>query len=427
MEPRERGDELCRNVRLGDVGEIGTDKADDHHDKRRIFHPIWHRMHRMDQVLIVEDRPCPERSIIEEARCEHLPREHGANHQHPKWNEHRQRAFVRVIPTRRILTGLCWRFVDTVLDMLAFDPARLAPERQEHQPPAVKAGEQRGGHAQPERHGRNLSATRKRHFKHSVFRPEPSKADAKMIDAQSSDRERPDQHRPERERDLFPQTAIIPHILLVMHRMDHRTSAKEQQRLEESVREQVEHRHAVCADASGKEHVAELRAGRIGDHPLDVPLRRADCRGKEAGRGSDDRHNRKRSRRGLEHWRKPTDHEHARRHHRRCVDQRADRSRTFHRVWQPGVQEQLRRFAHRADEQQDAQYIHGVQAHAEEPDARARHGRRGFKDFGDRSGLEHQIGAENPEHEAQVADAVDHESLDRGSACARFLEPEANQ
>src|SRR3546814_7124946 len=73
----------------------------------------------------------------------------------------------------------------------------------------------------------------------------------------------------------------------VVHRMDDRTSPEEQQCLEEGVREQVEHRGAIGARARSEEHVAELRTGRVSDDALDVPLRRRDGRGEEAGRGAD--------------------------------------------------------------------------------------------------------------------------------------------
>ena len=63
--------------------------------------------------------------------------------------------------------------------------------------------------------------------------------------------------------------------------MDDRAGAEEQQRLEEGMGEQVEDADRVAADAERHEHVAELRAGRIGDDPLDVVLHEADRGGEE--------------------------------------------------------------------------------------------------------------------------------------------------
>ena len=86
---------------------------------------------------------------------------------------------------------------------------------------------------------------------------------------------------------LPPEPAIEAHVLFVVHGMDHRACAQEQQRLEESVGEEMEHSRAERADPGCEEHVAQLRAGRIGDHALDVCLRRADRRREQAGRGAD--------------------------------------------------------------------------------------------------------------------------------------------
>src|SRR3546814_6846745 len=80
---------------------------------------------------------------------------------------------------------------------------------------------------------------------------------------------------------MLPERAIIAHVLLVVHRVDDRAGTEEQQRLEEGVREQVEHRRAIGADTRREEHVDELRTGRIGDDALDVQLRRADRRSEE--------------------------------------------------------------------------------------------------------------------------------------------------
>ena len=50
----------------------------------------------------------------------------------------------------------------------------------------------------------------------------------------------------------FRSAAVITHVLLVVHGVDHAARAEEQQRLEEGVGEQVEHRRAVGADAAAK-------------------------------------------------------------------------------------------------------------------------------------------------------------------------------
>ncbi len=185
-----------------------------------------------------------------------------------------------------------------------------------------------------------------------VLRQEPGEADVGQRDADAGDRQRPDQHRPVGLGDLVPQPAVVAHVLLVVHRGDDRAGAEEQHRLEEGVGEEVEHRRRIGADARRHEHVAELRAGRVGDHPLDVVLHQPDRRREEGGRRADEGDEGQRVGRPLQHRRHAADEEHPRRHHRRRMDQGGDRRRAFHRVRQPGVQEELRRLAHRADEEQ---------------------------------------------------------------------------
>ena len=94
----------------------------------------------------------------------------------------------------------------------------------------------------------------------------------------------------------------------------------------------------IGADAERHEHVAELRAGRIGDDALDVVLHEADGRREEGGDGADEGHDGQRRVRQLEERRQPRHHEHAGGHHGRGMDQRRDRRRAFHGVRQPGVQ-----------------------------------------------------------------------------------------
>jgi hypothetical protein len=108
----------------------------------------------------------------------------------------------------------------------------------------------------------------------------------------------------------------------------------------------------IGADARREEHVAQLRTGRIGDHPLDVVLGQAD-RGGEQGRDRADNGDDSAAPGACIHRAATAaDHEDAGGDHGRRVDQGRHRRRAFHRVRQPGVQEELGRLAHRADEQQ---------------------------------------------------------------------------
>jgi hypothetical protein len=86
------------------------------------------------------------------------------------------------------------------------------------------------------------------------------------------ERERTDQHARERERQASAQAAHPENVLLVMHRQYYGAGGQEQQRLEERVRHQMEHRAVVCAGAFGQKHVTDLAHCRIRENFLDVGL-----------------------------------------------------------------------------------------------------------------------------------------------------------
>ncbi len=129
----------------------------------------------------------------------------------------------------------------------------------------------------------------------------------------------------------------------------------------------------------------------------------------------------------LEQRRQPRHHEHAGGHHGGGVDQGRDRRRAFHGVRQPGVQQELRRLAHGAHEQQQAGERERIDLPAEQrqrfADERGRLREHGVEiDAAD----QHED-RENAEREAEVADAVDDEGLDRGGVGFGLVIPEADQ
>ena len=191
------------------------------------------------------------------------------------------------------------------------------------------------------------------------------------------------------------------------HAEDDRTGRKEQQGLEEGMRDQVEHARHVGAHADRRHHEAQLRDGRVGQHLLDIILPGGNRGGKERRDCADQRHHVL----GVRHQRveRPgTRHQvDAGRDHGGGMDEGRDRGRAGHGIRQPDIQRDLGGFAGHADQQEQG----------DEQD----HAGGGSRNLGS---LHEDIieleAAESPEHgecrqqEAEIADAVgDHGFLGR--------------
>src|SRR5690606_1269139 len=149
-------------------------------------------------------------------------------------------------------------------------------------PPAIEAGQTCGKHTDGESKLPGTCATRERCFDNRIFGIEACKT-GETNNADAGNSQRPHHHCPESQRDLFAKPTIIAHILLMVHGVNDRACTKEQQSFEESVRKKMEHRRAIGAYTSSKEHVTKLRAGRICDNAFDVRLHQTDCRCKNGG------------------------------------------------------------------------------------------------------------------------------------------------
>src|SRR5678815_3051056 len=126
-----------------------------------------------------------------------------------------------------------------------------------------------------------------------------------------------------------------------MHTVNHGTGTKEEQRLKESMGDDVENRGDKSTYTASQEHVTELRNCRVGKYFLNVVLREANRRRKESCCRSNDRDDKHRSRRMNEDFRATNDHVYAGGHHCCGVDQGGNWSWTSHRVWQPDIQRNL--------------------------------------------------------------------------------------
>ena len=109
------------------------------------------------------------------------------------------------------------------------------------------------------------------------------------------------------------------------------------------------------------------------------------------------------------------------------MDQRGNRCGALHRVGQPCVQEQLRRFPHGSDEQQEGQKVRRIPLGPEEVQLRFRQFRGGGEDVIQLDAVDQEEQAHDAKRKAEIADPVNDESLDRGGVGAWFAVVEADQ
>jgi hypothetical protein len=210
--------------------------------------------------------------------------------------------------------------------------------------------------------------------------------------------------------------AHLPDVLLVMAGVDHRTGAEEEEGLEEGVGVEVEHAGIAAAgsDALRHHHVAELGEGRVGEDALDVVLLESHQGGEQRGDRADPGDGcMGRELRRIDEEAHAGEHEDPGRDHRRGVDQGGDGRGPFHRVGQPDVQRHLGGLADRTAENAKDRYVE--QLHVDATD--------GLGDLVEVDRLGENPDEENPDHETEVADAVDEEGLLRRVGGRGFVIP----
>ena len=238
-------------------------------------------------------------------------------------------------------------------------------------------------------------------------------------------RQRTDGERRRGHRHAPRQPAHLPDVLPVVHRQDHRSRRQEQQRLEERVREQVKNARRIGRGAKRHGHVAELRQGRVGDDLLDVVGHQPDQPHGQGRDPADHQDQVERDLAALEQRRQARHHEDARRHHGGGMDHRRDRGRAFHRVGQPDVQRHLRRLAHGADEQEQADQAQHAQA------GKRRQLLCQRLALGEHGGIVQAAGGgqqrPHAEQKPEIAQAVDQEGLEPRARRPRAGVPEPDQ
>ena len=108
----------------------------------------------------------------------------------------------------------------------------------------------------------------------------------------------------------------------------------------------MEHRRRPGASPQGQEHITDLTDGGVGENALDIALRHRRKTRHQQGGQADEGHQHLHRRRQFKQNVGAGNQVDTRSHHGGGMDQGADRGRAGHGIRQPGLQRQLRRFAH---------------------------------------------------------------------------------
>ena len=215
----------------------------------------------------------------------------------------------------------------------------------------------------------------------------------------------------------------------MVHTDNRATCGQEQQGFKESVGHHMEHRHGIGRRTQSHSHVAQLRQGGIRNHTFDVVLNHAQETHKQGSNRTDYHDDRQGSAAHLINRRHTRYHEQTGGNHGCGVNQCRNRGRTFHRIRQPNVQRELRRFTHRTDKQEQTGYGNQRPFHTGEQLDSGRLNIRQISEYI----LIAQAAAEIGKHQAdteqksEVTDTVDQKGFQVGKNRARTFEIETDQ
>src|SRR5262245_59953730 len=233
----------------------------------------------------------------------------GEHCQHCKWHPHRRRRFVRnvypvAMTTRPMIfrSDVCtWLMTRTIScrgqdrvvrcqplvegrrvrficfsACLFFKKSFFAPEGHRHQARHVEGSAGgRDGADKPDQPAKVNVISRRRLPENLILGPEA----AERNDA--ANRQPAGEEGPVRVGHVLLQTAHAPHVLLVVHAVNHAAGAEKHERFKERVRHYMEDADDKSTHATGHEHETQLRNSRVGKYLLNIVLGDTDSGGKD--------------------------------------------------------------------------------------------------------------------------------------------------